>query len=518
MSVSSSQSQSLSLSFPQLPYHYGSPMLAAVAHHPGCPSLPQVSVTELPNLREEDSVGTSLGCHERSNVASCARQGIARTAAVGGGNRGGLAVTRPEEGSPEWWKNMEGGGRLSTPSNTSGCSSGSPTCRFWSCGPTTPATTSGDSVYLRTPRDSPTSPSRSPSTSRTPGAPPPLRAATVTPTTSKSTTSAPPLASPLTPSTDGSRSSVSSWRGVPPTSSAPAKESCRPVAPELKDSAKMLYKTTMCPWHSRGRCFAGDRCNYAHNEHERRLKPDLRETRLCQTFMRKGKCDIKDCSFAHGYERLRTTVGTEETPCAGKGGRERVGEKDGSWSSKCVRPSESLSCRSATTGAGSPLNGPTACLCVGRGSGGGGGGRDGTAAVDPSFFGLNQGADRREATHSRAPDCPDSLVWDQWLSSIARKDGVHTAAKQMETVHQRQQEQESAEVAKQSAERRTAAQRETTNARGDKGEKVGQKQSCDVSSHETAGGLISGVPRYIAFFKFFTFDDLQKASPTVYYD
>eukprot|EP00922_Rhytidocystis_sp_ex-Travisia-forbesii_P055388 GHVS01082010.1.p1 GENE.GHVS01082010.1~~GHVS01082010.1.p1 ORF type:complete len:518 (+),score=69.07 GHVS01082010.1:625-2178(+) len=517
MSVSS-QSQSLSLSFPKLPYHYGSPMLAATSLHPACPS-PCFHVAELPDHREAKSVGTSLGLHERASVPCSSRHVVIRTP-EGGGNKGCVgAVTFLEDGPSEWWSNLQVGGRLSTASNSSG-SSGSPTCGY-SAGPTTPVTTTGESMGdLRTPHNSLDSPTLSPSTARTPGAPPPLRAATVTPTTSKSTTSAPPLAWPLTPSTDVSRGSVSSWRGVPPTSSAPAKETCRPVAPELKDSAKMLYKTTMCPWHSRGRCFAGDRCNYAHTEHERRHKPNLRETRLCQTFMRKGKCEIVDCSFAHGYERLRTTVGTEETPsCAGKGGRGRVVEKDGSWSSKCVRPSESLCSQSAaTTAAGVPLKGPTPCLCVGSG-GGGSGGRDRTVAVDPCFFGVNQGADRREATHSRAPaDCPDYLVWDQWLSSIARRDGVHTAAKQMEAVHKRQHELESPEETKQVAERRTTAGQRETNARGDNCDNVGLKQSCAVSSHETAGGLISGVPRYIAFFKFFTFEDLQKASPTAYYD
>ncbi|KAI8108907.1 hypothetical protein M9435_005324 [Picochlorum sp. BPE23] len=102
----------------------------------------------------------------------------------------------------------------------------------------------------------------------------------------------------------------------------------------VQPQGNVFYKTRMCnKWRS-GSCPFGDKCTYAHGQHElRRVSPELLaqvqedahpqrhvqedpdqktksqmyyKTRLCIRFMQSGYC-VKGnaCTFAHGYEDLR---------------------------------------------------------------------------------------------------------------------------------------------------------------------------------------------------------------------
>eukprot|EP00922_Rhytidocystis_sp_ex-Travisia-forbesii_P063623 GHVS01094626.1.p1 GENE.GHVS01094626.1~~GHVS01094626.1.p1 ORF type:complete len:339 (+),score=46.43 GHVS01094626.1:993-2009(+) len=331
-----------------------------------------------------------------------------------------------------------------------GCSS--PNCHVWS--PNTPATTTSDTQ--RTPYNSPNS---------SPLSPPPTPANT--------TTVQPVLCRHLSKRAVGREAPAASSL----TSAAVAADWSRKVAPPLKDSSKMLYKTTLCPWHARGRCFAAESCNYAHSEQEKRDKPNLRETRLCQTFMRRGRCDISECSFAHGYEKLRSTVGVDE------GRKSRVFEGRGGNGSSRTRQGTSKST---------------------RGAGGGQKASCGLSKDSENLGGGRRNAVRRVvATHLRAaPSSASSSVWDQWVRAIARKEGVHNSAELMESVRLKQMLEDK---------RVSSTQEKQQPTRGDAA--AGASKGCPGSPV----GL-SRPPRFISFFKFFSFDEISKASPTVYYD
>eukprot|EP00922_Rhytidocystis_sp_ex-Travisia-forbesii_P053857 GHVS01079928.1.p1 GENE.GHVS01079928.1~~GHVS01079928.1.p1 ORF type:complete len:278 (+),score=59.43 GHVS01079928.1:964-1797(+) len=274
-----------------------------------------------------------------------------------------------------------------------------------SAGPNTPATTTSDT--LRTPSNSPNSSPRSPHSSQA-----------FTP--SGATTFCRPSA----------RRSRQTWGN--PSALLAAAVAAEGVAPELKEGTKMLYKTTLCPWFARGRCYAKQNCNYAHSEEERRSKPDLRETRLCQTFMRRGRCDIGGCTFAHGYENLRNTVVEEAEAKHEEKGREEKRSKQ--------FPTNYASSKSVCGGCNS--------------------------------------------SHTGA--LPELSVFDQWLRAVAREQGVHKAAKQMESMYQTQLED-------------CGANRKKRNGK-------------------SSGGGTAVVPRFMSFFDLFSFDDLRKACPPAYYD
>lgn len=109
-----------------------------------------------------------------------------------------------------------------------------------------------------------------------------------------------------------------------------------PAQVGVQPQGNVFYKTRMCnKWRS-GSCPFGDKCTYAHGQHElRRVSPELLaqvqddahpqrhitapedpdqktksqmyyKTRLCIRFMQSGYC-VKGnaCTFAHGYEDLR---------------------------------------------------------------------------------------------------------------------------------------------------------------------------------------------------------------------
>merc|ERR1712137_1021308 len=61
----------------------------------------------------------------------------------------------------------------------------------------------------------------------------------------------------------------------------------------------------MCKFHIMGMCTKGQQCLFAHDMHELKPLPDLTCTKLCKTLIDTGKCENKDCTYAHNQEELR---------------------------------------------------------------------------------------------------------------------------------------------------------------------------------------------------------------------
>jgi len=75
-----------------------------------------------------------------------------------------------------------------------------------------------------------------------------------------------------------------------------------------------LKKTQLCPNIKQGHCAKGDRCNFAHNNDELRMKPNLSKTKMCPNLSKKGHCDFGDnCNFAHSELELRSTPNIYKT-------------------------------------------------------------------------------------------------------------------------------------------------------------------------------------------------------------
>eukprot|EP00928_Gymnodinium_smaydae_P099516 TRINITY_DN9521_c0_g1_i1.p1 TRINITY_DN9521_c0_g1~~TRINITY_DN9521_c0_g1_i1.p1 ORF type:complete len:194 (-),score=24.01 TRINITY_DN9521_c0_g1_i1:426-1007(-) len=75
---------------------------------------------------------------------------------------------------------------------------------------------------------------------------------------------------------------------------------------------RQLEKTRMCSFYSRGMCYFGAECRYAHSSVEIRAAPNLSKTKLCMKFKR-GACFNKECTYAHGVGDLRATPGLYKT-------------------------------------------------------------------------------------------------------------------------------------------------------------------------------------------------------------
>eukprot|EP00798_Chlamydomonas_sp_ICE-L_P030353 gene30353-35358_t len=93
-----------------------------------------------------------------------------------------------------------------------------------------------------------------------------------------------------------------------------------------QDKAGLFYKTRVCIKWKEGSCAYGNNCRYAHGEEDLRVPsnaangnragptPDkrllinmMKKTRLCQDFMQTGNCRYGEkCTFAHGQHELRT--------------------------------------------------------------------------------------------------------------------------------------------------------------------------------------------------------------------
>jgi hypothetical protein len=67
-----------------------------------------------------------------------------------------------------------------------------------------------------------------------------------------------------------------------------------------------VKKTKMCNFFMQGCCSKGVNCNFAHDSHTLKARPNLFRTSLCMAFQRSGICKLGDeCKYAHGEEQLR---------------------------------------------------------------------------------------------------------------------------------------------------------------------------------------------------------------------
>jgi len=77
---------------------------------------------------------------------------------------------------------------------------------------------------------------------------------------------------------------------------------------QVAASRDQFFKTKICPRFTTGACRMGDGCYFAHDETELKKHPDLRKTKLCESWQRSGNCEKeKECLFAHGERQLRVT-------------------------------------------------------------------------------------------------------------------------------------------------------------------------------------------------------------------
>uniref|UniRef100_A0A0K0FIW5 Tristetraprolin (inferred by orthology to a human protein) n=1 Tax=Strongyloides venezuelensis TaxID=75913 RepID=A0A0K0FIW5_STRVS len=78
-----------------------------------------------------------------------------------------------------------------------------------------------------------------------------------------------------------------------------------------------LYKTELCrSWMDSGRCNYGERCQYAHGEHEKRPIPrhPKYKTEACQSYHKRGYCPYGPrCHFIHNEDNLISTQNIPST-------------------------------------------------------------------------------------------------------------------------------------------------------------------------------------------------------------
>jgi len=67
----------------------------------------------------------------------------------------------------------------------------------------------------------------------------------------------------------------------------------------------VFYKTMMCRFHLNNRCSRGADCQFAHSPEVLRVAPDLTCTKMCPAIIRKGRCEVPSCRFAHSRSELR---------------------------------------------------------------------------------------------------------------------------------------------------------------------------------------------------------------------
>jgi hypothetical protein len=157
---------------------------------------------------------------------------------------------------------------------------------------------------------------------------------------------------------------------APPGAGFPPQQQQFMARPPQVSNNNLFYKTRMCNKWRTGACPFGDKCTYAHGQHEiRRVpaevvaahamqiqhvemndggykKPQANpntatksdehnksqlyyKTRLCIRFMQSGYC-VKgnECTFAHGYEDLRLMGSSQKHPAAQEGGTRQNDSKD----------------------------------------------------------------------------------------------------------------------------------------------------------------------------------------------
>ncbi|SBS81395.1 zinc finger protein, putative [Plasmodium ovale] len=65
-----------------------------------------------------------------------------------------------------------------------------------------------------------------------------------------------------------------------------------------------IYKIQMCKYALINKCDRGENCTFAHDISELRIKPDMRKTKLCKSYIL-GKCTDNNCIYAHSVNELR---------------------------------------------------------------------------------------------------------------------------------------------------------------------------------------------------------------------
>ncbi|EUD64594.1 hypothetical protein C922_05009 [Plasmodium inui San Antonio 1] len=65
-----------------------------------------------------------------------------------------------------------------------------------------------------------------------------------------------------------------------------------------------IYKIQMCKYALINKCDRGENCTFAHDMSELRIKPDMRKTKLCKSYIL-GKCTDHNCIYAHSVNELR---------------------------------------------------------------------------------------------------------------------------------------------------------------------------------------------------------------------
>ncbi|CAK0814369.1 unnamed protein product [Prorocentrum cordatum] len=67
----------------------------------------------------------------------------------------------------------------------------------------------------------------------------------------------------------------------------------------------MCRKTELCSFFQKGACKRGSACDFAHEEHDVREKPDLQRTKPCPTVAEGLRCEDPSCPFAHYAGEVR---------------------------------------------------------------------------------------------------------------------------------------------------------------------------------------------------------------------
>eukprot|EP00931_Biecheleriopsis_adriatica_P078774 TRINITY_DN5218_c0_g1_i1.p1 TRINITY_DN5218_c0_g1~~TRINITY_DN5218_c0_g1_i1.p1 ORF type:complete len:412 (+),score=87.83 TRINITY_DN5218_c0_g1_i1:94-1329(+) len=72
----------------------------------------------------------------------------------------------------------------------------------------------------------------------------------------------------------------------------------------------LLRQTRLCKFNLSGRCLLGSSCNFAHDQRDLKVMPNLQKTRLCTNFLALGSCKFgSSCTYAHSTEELRNSDG-----------------------------------------------------------------------------------------------------------------------------------------------------------------------------------------------------------------
>lgn len=78
-----------------------------------------------------------------------------------------------------------------------------------------------------------------------------------------------------------------------------------PRSPNRARMRNKFYKIKMCHFVATGTCKKPNSCSFAHSPEELLPMPDLRNTKTCPNILIDGRCEDKECRFAHAKDELR---------------------------------------------------------------------------------------------------------------------------------------------------------------------------------------------------------------------